>query len=53
MVWNLNMMDDVIYTVCPECDNPAEVVDRQTVNSSDGIGVLTKVRCILGHWFLF
>jgi hypothetical protein len=38
---------------CPECGQPAEVLSRTTLTSTDGPIEHTKVRCLLtGRWFL-
>jgi hypothetical protein len=36
---------------CPECYEPAEVVDQFTLSSTDGPLDHVKVRCAQGHWF--
>lgn len=42
----------LVMTQCPECDSPAEVVDRFVAESSDGPIEEVKVRCLQRHWFL-
>ncbi len=39
-------------TACPECGQPAEVVDRFLLESTDGPVEHVKVRCIAKHWFM-
>jgi len=36
---------------CPECAAPAEVVDRFTLDSTDGPVEHVRVRCVLRHQF--
>ena len=36
---------------CPECDAPAEVVDRFELPSTSGPVEHVKVRCLHRHWF--
>jgi hypothetical protein len=36
---------------CPECDEPAHVLQRFTLQSTDGPLEHVKVRCRDGHWF--
>ena len=38
--------------VCPECGAPAEVVDRFTLQGTDGPVEHVKVACLARHWFL-
>jgi hypothetical protein len=42
---------DLELTSCPDCGRPAEVVDRFSLNSTDGPIDHVKTRCITGHWF--
>lgn len=39
-------------TGCPECDQPAEIVDRFVLGSTDGPFEHVRIRCLLGHGFL-
>ena len=39
-------------TVCPECDELAEVQWRAVMESTDGPVEHAKVRCVRRHWFL-
>jgi hypothetical protein len=39
-------------TFCPECGRPAEIVQRVTMQSTDGPVEHVKTRCITGPWFL-
>jgi len=39
------------YVACPECSEPAEIIDSFTLNSTDGPLEHVKVRCQAGHWF--
>jgi hypothetical protein len=39
-------------TRCPDCDAPAEVVDRFVLESTDGPVEHARVRCVRRHWFL-
>jgi hypothetical protein len=39
-------------TLCPECDEPARVLWRAVLESTDGPIEHAKVRCSRGHWFL-
>lgn len=36
---------------CPECHQPAHVLDRFALASTDGPLEHVKVRCRGGHWF--
>jgi hypothetical protein len=36
---------------CPECHEPAHVLERVTLESTDGPLEHVKVRCHAGHWF--
>ena len=36
---------------CPQCDQPARIVDRFTLGSTDGPLEHVKVVCSAGHWF--
>ena len=40
------------WVVCPECDLPAEILDRQTWDSTDGPVGHVHVWCVGGHRFL-
>jgi hypothetical protein len=40
------------YVACPECSEPAEIVDSFTLVSTDGPLEHVKVRCDAGHWFM-
>jgi hypothetical protein len=37
---------------CPECGLPAEVLDRFTLESTDGPVEMIKIRCVKGSPFL-
>ncbi|HEX6756293.1 MAG TPA: hypothetical protein VF109_10160 [Mycobacteriales bacterium] len=39
-------------TTCPECGAPAEIVDRDALESTDGPMEHVKVICARRHWFL-
>jgi hypothetical protein len=39
-------------TDCPQCGLPAEVLDRMTLQSTDGPVEHVKTRCVTGEWFL-
>jgi hypothetical protein len=39
------------YARCPECDLPAEITDRFTLNGTDGAEDHVKLVCVAGHWF--
>ena len=39
-------------TVCPECDELAEVQWRAVMESTDGPVEHAKVMCVRRHWFL-
>jgi hypothetical protein len=36
---------------CPSCHEPAEIVDRFTLQSTDGPSRHLKIRCAAGHWY--
>jgi hypothetical protein len=36
---------------CPSCSEPAEIVDRFTLGSTDGPARHLKIRCAAGHWY--
>jgi hypothetical protein len=36
---------------CPTCNEPAEVLDRFTFDSTDGPMRHLKIRCAAGHWY--
>jgi hypothetical protein len=39
------------YAHCPQCDLPAEVIDRFSLYSTDGPIAHVKTACIAGHVF--
>lgn len=39
-------------TTCPECDLPAEIVDRFALYSTHGPIEHVKVNCVNQHWFV-
>ena len=39
-------------TTCPECGAPAEVTDRDVLESTDGPVEHVRVVCVRRHWFL-
>jgi hypothetical protein len=39
-------------TSCPECGAPAEIVDRDALESTDGPIEHVKIRCVHRHWLL-
>lgn len=39
-------------TTCPECGAPAEIVDRDTLDSTDGPLEIVKLYCVRRHWYL-
>jgi hypothetical protein len=38
-------------TTCPECGLPAEVLQRSTLQSTEGPVDHVKLQCVTGHWF--
>ena len=36
---------------CPECGDPAEVVERFVLDSTDGPVEFARVACLSRHWF--
>ena len=36
---------------CPQCDSPAEIIDRFTLNGTGGPLAHVKTMCVAGHWF--
>jgi hypothetical protein len=38
-------------TTCPECGEPAEIVDRHVLESTDGPIEHARVRCVQRHHF--
>ncbi len=43
---------DLDLVVCPECGEPAEVLDRFTLGSTGGAVEHVRVTCLARHWFL-
>lgn len=39
------------FVRCPQCDLPAEIVDRFTLASTGGPTEHVKTMCVGGHWF--
>jgi hypothetical protein len=39
------------YARCPECDLPAEVIDRFSLSSTNGPMAHIKIACLAGHVF--
>ena len=39
------------YARCPQCDLPAEVIDRFSLYSTDGPIAHVKTACLAGHVF--
>lgn len=39
-------------TTCPECGAPAEITDRDALESTDGPVEHVRVLCVRRHWFL-
>ena len=39
------------YALCPQCDLPAEVIDRFSLSSTDGPIAHVKTACLAGHVF--
>jgi hypothetical protein len=39
------------YVRCPQCELPATIIDRFSLNSTDGPVEHLKIRCMSGHWF--
>ncbi len=39
------------YARCPECDLPAEVIDRFSLFSTAGPLAFVKIACLGGHFF--
>ena len=37
---------------CPQCDAPAEIIDRFELPGSDGPVEHVKVQCLHRHWFM-
>jgi hypothetical protein len=46
------MHEHVELTDCPECGLPAEVIERMTLQSTDGPIEHVKTRCVTGRWFV-
>ena len=42
----------MMLTSCPDCGEPAEVVDRFVMPSTDGPVEHVRTYCVLRHWFL-
>ena len=40
-----------MYAPCPQCAQPAQIVDRFALGSTDGPLEHVKVGCRNGHWF--
>lgn len=40
-----------MYVRCPQCAQPAQIVDRFALGSTDGPLEHVKVGCRNGHWF--
>jgi hypothetical protein len=36
---------------CPQCESPAEIIDRFTLGGTGGPLEHVKTRCADGHWF--
>jgi hypothetical protein len=36
---------------CPDCREPAEVLDSFSLGASDGPSHHLKIRCTAGHWY--
>jgi hypothetical protein len=45
-------MLDLIHCPQPDCDAPADVVDRFVLDSTDGPIEHIRTSCVHGHWFL-
>jgi hypothetical protein len=41
----------MIYARCPQCDLPANIVDRFSLTGTDGPVNHVKTVCVAGHWF--
>ena len=39
------------YALCPQCQLPAEVIDRFSLSSTDGPLAHVKIACLSGHVF--
>ena len=39
------------YALCPQCELPAEVIDRFSLPSTDGPVAHVKTACLAGHVF--
>jgi hypothetical protein len=39
------------FVRCPQCDLPAEIVDRFTLAGTGGPLEHVKTICVAGHWF--
>jgi hypothetical protein len=39
------------YALCPQCELPAEVIDRFSLPSTDGPIAHFKIACLAGHVF--
>jgi hypothetical protein len=39
------------YALCPQCELPAEVIDRFSLSSTDGPIAHVKIACLAGHVF--
>ncbi len=44
-------MSEPIYITCPQCGEPAEVVQRVTLGGSPGPVEHVKIICAARHWF--
>jgi hypothetical protein len=40
-----------MHARCPQCAQPAEIIDRFSLGSTDGPLEHVKLRCERGHWF--
>jgi hypothetical protein len=40
-----------MYARCPQCAQPAQIIDRFSLGSTDGPLEHVKLSCRNGHWF--
>lgn len=42
----------MMLTNCPDCGEPAEVLDRFALPSTDGLVEHARTYCVRRHWFI-
>ena len=40
-----------MYARCPQCAQPAQIIDRFSLGSTEGLLEHVKISCPDGHWF--